>query len=139
MNLTNNLDSQKLINAQSTDWEKMEQLKQIKILREINKQNIINKVAKDSTISNQKTVNVISGEVQLFELEVKNPYSQKSTFTIKIDDDDLKEAIIMVPELRVVDNGNKQWEHWYNQGKCSKPKDWNCVTANGRQLALDPN
>ena len=64
-------------------------------------------------------------------MEVKNPYDKNYVFELRIEDEDLKEGIIN-PELKLIDNSNKEWEHWFNEGKCSRPDDWNQVNANKR-------
>ena len=72
MELQTNFDSTLFKNASSSDWEKLEQLKQIQLLRQVKKQEIIAKLSANSEIAEQKVINVVSGEPCLFELDVVN-------------------------------------------------------------------
>lgn len=60
---------------------------------------------------------------------MKNPYEKRQNFSISIHDKDLDEGRIRDPELKVIDNTNGEWLHWYDFGKCSESKDWNILDA----------
>jgi len=78
---------------------------------------------------------VISGEVQLQELTVKNPYDSSHTFDIKITDVDQIEGRTQSPEFTLIDG--KEWKFWYDQGKCQEQDNWNFVDAKNGKMKLE--
>lgn len=71
------LSMRTLTDPNSTDWEKKHELKQINLLRQQNKAQIIAKVSAEAQIMNQRSLEVVSGEPSLFELEAKNPFDKR--------------------------------------------------------------
>lgn len=133
------LSTRTLTDPNSTDWEKKHQLKQISLLRLQNKARIIAKVSAEAQIMNQRSLEVVSGEPSLFELEAKNPFDKRQTFSISISDEDEINGVLSSPELTVVGNSSSEWEHWYNLGKCSEQaQDYNVVDAKKMEVTLDP-
>ena len=55
-----------------------------------------------------------SGEPYLFEIETNNPYERAETFRVVIDDEDFNSGHIRQRELKLIDNQNSEWDHWYN-------------------------
>ncbi len=66
-----------LADPDSSDWEKKHQLKKISLMREQHKAQIIAKVSQEAQIMNQRSIEVVSGEPQLFEIEANNPFEKR--------------------------------------------------------------
>ena len=81
---------------------------------------------------------MVSGEAHLFEIEANNPFSKSQKFKVNIEDEDHKLGIIKDAELVIVDNSGGEWEHWWGQDKCAKPKDWKLIRNDKREMSLEP-
>lgn len=121
----------------SSDWEKMEQLKQIQLIREAQKKDLVNKVSMSSEVRDQRTVNVTSGQPFLIELEVSNPFDRKHVFKVELDDEDYKNGHIKNHEVSLIDNSKQEWDHWCGQGKVQKPNTWKTVNAETSTVTLE--
>lgn len=81
-----------------------------------------------------------SGEPYLFEIETNNPYERAETFRVVIDDEDFKSGHIRQRELKLIDNHNSEWAHWYNNyggmQKCSAPNPSAVVRGSGSEMEL---
>jgi hypothetical protein len=137
MGITSTLKPEIFQNAEASDWEKLQQLKQIQLIRAAHKANIVNKVSQNSQISVQRPIYVIAGEPQLFELAFQNPFDRKHTFRLEISDEDFKNGHIKKHELTIVDNSHSEWEHWVGEGKASGPSDWGVVRAAKNEIVLE--
>lgn len=119
------------------DWDRKMELENIALFRERAKKDLINKLNLESEILNRQSVNAVPGEPQFVEVEVHNPYERAATFNVEIDDPD--ESLLKKSELFLVDNKNKEWEFWYNKGKCTAVKDWDITNASKMKVSLDAN
>ena len=66
-----------LADADASDWEKKHQLKKIGLMREQNKAQLIAKVSQEAQSMNQRSIEVVSGEPCLFEVEANNPFEKR--------------------------------------------------------------
>ena len=82
-----------------------------------------------------QVMQVISGEVNVHELVVKNPYDQSGVFEIRITDVDLVEGRIGSPEFMLVDG--EEWKFWYTKGKCRQQDNYNFVDAKNMKMKMD--
>ena len=57
--------------------EKMQQLEQIKVMREKNKVGLRDEISKECQISDEKDLYVISGQSNLVEIEANNPFHKE--------------------------------------------------------------
>ena len=104
---------------------------------------ILANISKQAQIASNQTINVVSGEAHLFEIEANNPFSKSQKFFVNIEDEDFKLGMIKDAELVLVDNSAGEWEHWYSRGKCTKPNDWKLIKGDSakkdkREMHLDP-
>lgn len=104
----------------------------------MHKEDILQKVSQESSIQDQKTINVMTGQPYVLEVDVNNPFEKKQTYKVLIDDMDFKNGHIAQPELTVVDNSHSEWEYWYKEGRCSLPMNWQIVNASTNEITLDP-
>lgn len=101
MYATTNLQNISLNDPTANDWQKHQTLKQIEILRDTKKSQILNKVLKESMTFKQ-AIDVIPGQAQLVHFLVSNPYPDDEVFTVVINDAD--SAVLSQPEMTVVHN-----------------------------------
>ena len=96
------------------------------------------------SVTNQKTLNISSGQSYFVEMEIQNDIDKTQTFKIRIDDDDLRNGHIQSNELTLVDNSSKEWEQYikHKPSNClnplKKPANWSQVNAANMQVKLDP-
>lgn len=81
---------------------------------------------------------VQSGKNSFFNYTLKNNFSKKVVYTIQIQDPDI-EYLSGVSELQLVKNDNREWEYWYEQGKCEAPPVWDNVIKRNNEILLEPN
>lgn len=118
-----------IANPQASEWDKMNSLKHLEMLRETKKHTLIEKVLKES-ISFKQTLDVHMGQPHMVSFLVSNPFPEDELFTILIQGDD-------AGELHLVHNEgpNQEWQFWYQQGKCNKPiNGWDSVSSKGDVL-----
>jgi hypothetical protein len=72
MGVNNNFDSNKLSNASTSEWEKMEQMKYVEQIRQLKKQELIDSVSKNVEVKEKRILNVVSGECYIFEVDFSN-------------------------------------------------------------------
>jgi hypothetical protein len=115
-------------NPQASEWDKMATLKQLEVIRETKKQNLLERVLKES-IACRQTIEVVTGQASLVSFLVSNPFPQDAVFHIEIAGDEQQ-------ELHLVHNeGNREWLFWHNQGRCPKPAGgWDSVSNKGEVL-----
>ena len=120
----------------------MEQLKNIQLYRDQNKADILSKVSLICDVKDQQTINVISGEPSLIEIDVSNPFAVEHTFHIEVFDDDYNEGFIGKHELMLVGgdgSGGGEWRKWYELGKCSLPLDMSNLDHLKNEITLKKN
>lgn len=83
----------------ATRWERLEQLKQIDLIRQQTKANLLQRMSNSIRVTDQKTIEVTSGEPYLFEVETSNPFDRRQKFRVVIDDADYQNNNISEPEL----------------------------------------
>ena len=77
-------------------------------------------------------------------MEFTNDEDRKQAFTVRIDDEDLRDGFIQSHELTLVDNSSKEWDHYikHKPANCAnaltKPVDPNQVNAANMLVKLDP-
>lgn len=86
------------------EWMKFKSLKEIELLRESKKENIINSVMADFA-EDQYTIHVIPGIQSFFELPLHNPFATNEVFTIVIQDPDQGDELILLRDPA-------EWRHW---------------------------
>lgn len=106
------------------------------MIREQKKAQILASVSKSAQIKANKTINVISGEPHLFELDANNPYSKTMKFKVAIDDEDHKLGLIKDQELNLVDNSKSEWEYWHSLGMCTKQNNWKIIKNDKKEMEL---
>jgi hypothetical protein len=79
---------------------------------------------------------VSSGEYDLFEIPVNNPFDKDQTLKVLIDDPDFNNGYIKQQELVMIDNAHSEWEKWYQLEKCTKPFDWKVVKNEKMEIKL---
>ena len=94
-------------------------------------------MCEDAQIMNQMSIEVVSGNACLFEIEIKNPFEKRQNFSIAIQDPDLEQGVIEKAELRLVDNAKREWLHWYDLGKCRESSDWDLVNSADNTVRLE--
>ena len=106
------MQSQSLMinDPQATEWDKLASLKQLEMLRETRKQNLLEKVLKEQLACKQ-TIEAVTGQPTLVHFLVSNPFPQDAVFQIEISGDEPEGR----QELHLVHNeGNHEWMFWHN-------------------------
>ena len=103
----------------ANEWDKMNSLKQIEMIREANKTSLLSKVLKESMASKQK-VEITPGQPSLIHFLVQNPFPQDQVFQIIIADPDAQVlgAANLENELQLVHNEKREWQYWASESKC---------------------
>ena len=137
MTLDKDFNTKVMLDPKGSEWLKMEQLKQVKLIREQKKASLLEQVTKECRIDHQTNIDAVGGEAYLVEIEANNPFNKKQVFTIAIDDEDYNKKYITQQELVLIDNKHSEWEKWHSMGKCLKPFNWHIVSASNMTVTLD--
>ncbi len=116
------------------DWAKFKSLREIEMIRETKKEDVISKVLNDY-VSNVQLLNVIPGKLQFVTIPIHNAFAQNEVYTIHISDPD--STFLQSPEITLVSDAS-EWRHWIQEGRCRQPDQLDCVTHQG-DVILKPN
>jgi len=86
------------------EWMKHKSLKEIELIRDSKKENILNSVMADF-VEDSHTLHVIPGIQSFFELPLHNPFATNEVFTIVIADPDQGTEMQLVREPG-------EWRNW---------------------------
>ncbi len=116
-----------LADPSSGDWNKMESLRQIEMIRETNKHTLLNKVLMQS-MQFRTTVDVTPGQPSLVHMMLQNPFPKAEVFHVSIEDPDSDVlSVLPTPEFYLVTNVDQEWQFWFNEKKCPRPPGWDIV------------
>eukprot|EP00347_Sterkiella_histriomuscorum_P000155 403376962 len=116
------------------DWAKIKSLKEIEIIRETKKDQVLSRVM-DDYCSTSDQMSVISGQLEFFTCKVHNPYTMNEVYTVHINDPD--ERILQQPEMTLVTD-QAELRHWASLQKFSRPNNYDAIQRTG-DIYLQPN
>ena len=119
------------------DWMKHKSLREIEIIRETKKTNILNQVFGVEGDSGAPSFNVTPGQLSFLPVPIINHSNTVETYSVKFDDPDLD--MLGGPgygEFSLVSNG-AEFRHWVSLNKVNRPPKWDNITRTG-DVMLEP-
>ncbi|CDW71325.1 UNKNOWN [Stylonychia lemnae] len=105
------------------DWAKHKSLKEIEVIRETKRDQVLSKVLEEYTQTTEQ-VSVVPGQIEFYKCKIQNPFNSREVFSIHINDPD--ERLLSQPELCLV-NDPLEWRHWVKQGKGQAPFSYDII------------
>lgn len=117
------------------EWLKKKSLREIEVIRETKKSDILHQVLGDSSGANVKSLSVTPGQLSFLSVPISNQLNQNEVFTVRITDPD--ETILGAETEMQLVTDQAEMANWVALGKTQRPPAWNVVTRNG-DVILQP-
>lgn len=116
------------------DWIKQRQLREIEMLRQTKKQQIISELM-GNYMADSIMVHVVPGKIAFVSLKVENNTQSPQVYSVNIQDPD--EHFTEDKEVQMVFSP-KELEYWVKKGKVKRPASYECITKSDTVM-LSPN
>ena len=116
------------------EWMKHKSLREIEIIRETKKNDILNQVFGVDVEGGGNIFNVTPGQLKFLPIPISNNSNAVETFSVKFDDPDLDILGGKGYGEFSICNNSTELRHWVHKGEVRRPDNWDCVTLGGDVL-----
>ena len=108
------------------EWLKHKSLREIEVIRETKKNEIVNRMLSETINGNVKKLYVAPGQISLLTVPVQNSNSQNEVFSVRILDPD-QQFFENDDELKLISD-QAELSSYVVKGSVERPPAWNLIT-----------
>lgn len=115
-----------MADPQRPDWEKLQALKEIEVVRQTKKELVMSEVMGEY-MEESEIVHMTPGEISFVRVQLHNTTQTTQAYRVVIDDPDV-DFDLKRPEVRMVHSASEQ-EHWVTKREMKKPNNYGQITG----------